>query len=121
MGGVISFEVADFLNNMPFENKRFTNIIWDESIDMFKEEEQRIILSNIRKRLDKYGGILTGSCVLKDGSDLWSHYVGQFEDFDCLHNFLSEFFNNVYIYPKLNILSNMCLFMCSNGKLPINI
>lgn len=121
-GTELEFYVADFLNDMPLEGEDLTNVIWTESMNMFDEEEQRKILANIKLRLSKENGILSGSCLTKcDGVGMWQHYKGLFENVDAVKKILSDYFDNVYVFPKPERYYGVCLFMASSGRLPLEI
>ncbi len=88
-------------------------------MDMFTTDEQNEILTNVKARLAKREGILTGACVLQNDGGRWSHYVGQFASEAELKSLLLTHFKNVFMYPKVNLSDAVCLFMASDGDLPV--
>ncbi len=115
------FIVADFLKDMPKadKNKCFTNILWNESFQMFNTQSQRIILSEIKKRLDN-SGVLSGTAYVKNGKEKdWKYCINAIDNTSELRELLESYFENVFVYNDLG-MNRMVVFIASDAKIPFS-
>lgn len=95
----------------------FTNIFWNESIQMFDEKQQCDILIAIKNRLGGKG-ILAGTAHLKDKSkEDWLYSRNAALDIEQIERLLKRFFKNVFVYNDRG-LKQMIVFMASDSKIP---
>ena len=109
-GPNIEYMVRDFLHDMP--DGKFTNVVWDASMNFFKESEIRIILAHIKEKLASQKGILSGSTVL---NAKWEYYRTEFSSPMEVKRILCEYFENVTMRMK----GNQLYFYASDGTLPL--
>ena len=117
-----TFIVCDFVNEMPYMQglERFTNILWNDSIQMFDEQEKDLIMNNIKNRLAE-NGILSGSASIAREDELitWKYCKYPFRTREQVEKFLSKYFKNVFVYTD-NGMKSRALFMASDSELPFN-
>jgi len=112
-----SFLCLDFVNNMPVPNQQeyFTNIFWYSSMQMFEDETQKVILTEIKNRLGNEG-ILCGSVSIK--STGWKYCINSMENEEQVYNLLKQYFKHVWVYSDCGMGNDAC-FMASQKELPM--
>ena len=112
------FIVRDFCKMMPEpkEERCFTNIFWNESIQMFESVKQREILTEIKKRIgDK--GVLSGTAHLEDVTQQeWKYCINAFKNVKQIKELLEAYFKNVFVYNDLG-MNRTAVFMASDSRL----
>lgn len=112
----VNFIYADITNDLP-DIDNISNVIWDACINFFNIEMQDKILKCIAERLEKSGGILSGSGVLKNGQAMWNEYDHLFQDEDEVRKLLLRHFKYVRVYKgQKNADENTVFFAATNSE-----
>lgn len=115
----IDFVLADIRYAMPKGD--FDNIIWDHAIEHFTSEEIEVLMKNIKERLKKNNGILSGSTIMErpEGKSLPQHEY-EFKNMADLKRFLTPHFKNVIVFETIYPLRHNLYFWASDAVLPFS-
>lgn len=115
----ITYILADIRTNMP--HGKFDNIIWDASIEHFKEEEIFSIMTQIKNRLLPEA-ILSGHTILEraDGVKQLEQHEYEFKNQDDLKRFLTPYFKNVIVFETNHPERDNLYFWASDATLPFS-
>ena len=111
------FVVSDFCTSMPKPDKgrSFTNVFWNESIQMFETDKQRKILMEIKQRIGN-NGILAGTAYLKNDREKdWDYCINASNNVEQIKFLLEEFFEYVYVHNDLG-MNRMAVFIASDSE-----
>jgi len=115
----ITFVLKDIRNNMPHGS--FDNIVWDAAIEHFTQDEIKAIMKNIKHRLNKRNGILSGYTIVEkaEGKSLEQHEY-EFKDMADLKRFFSPHFKNVIVFETIFPERHNLYFWVSDGTIPFS-
>lgn len=115
----IKFVLADIRYDMPKGD--FDNIVWDAAIEHFTPEEISLLMENIKDRLNKNNGILSGHTIVgnPERKSLEQHEY-EFKDMADLKKFLSPHFKNVIVFETIHSSRHNLYFWASDNVIPFS-
>ena len=114
----LSFRVADIRNQMP--DGDYDNIVWDAAIEHFTELEIAELMLQIKGRLEKKTGILSGYTIVErdDGIKHLHQHEYEFHSKEDLERFLKPHFRNVTVFETVFHERHNLYFWASDGVIP---
>ncbi|GHV13877.1 hypothetical protein FACS189491_09450 [Spirochaetia bacterium] len=115
----IEYMLCDIRYNMP--EGLFDNIIWDAGLAIFSTGELDDIIKNIKLRLKKDQGILSGSTPAEpaDGKSYIMHKY-EFKNMEDLKRFFKPYFKNVVVFETIYPDRHNLYFWASDGIIPFS-
>jgi len=117
----LRYTCADIRTGMPTGD--FTNVVWDAAIEHFTQDEMTGIINNIKGRLAKSKGVLSGYTIIErsHGKSL-EHHEYEFKSRDELVDLLKRFFAHVTVIQTetrdyMEVRDNL-YFFASDGPVP---
>ena len=117
----VRYVCADIRGGMPIGD--FTNVVWDAAIEHFTQDEMIGIFDNIKARLAKANGVLSGYTIIErsHGKSL-EHHEYEFKSREELADLLKRFFAHVAVIQTttrdyMEVRDNL-YFFASDGQVP---
>jgi hypothetical protein len=98
----------------------FNNIVWDAAIEHFAETEIADLMLQIRQRLAKKTGVLSGYTIVErdDGIKHLHQHEYEFQSKEDLERFLKPHFRNVTVFETVFPERHNLYFWASDGVIP---
>jgi SAM-dependent methyltransferase len=114
----VTFQVADIRTQMPKGD--FDNIVWDAAIEHFTESEIASLMQQIRQRLARKQGILSGYTLVErdDGEKHLHQHEYEFRSKEDLARFLTPHFPHVTVFETVYPERHNLYFWASEGTIP---
>jgi SAM-dependent methyltransferase len=114
----LTFRVADIRSQMPEGD--FNNIVWDAAIEHFTETEIADLMLQIKQRLAKKTGVLSGYTIVErdDGVKHLHQHEYEFHSKEDLERFLKPHFRNVTVFETIFPERHNLYFWASDGVIP---
>lgn len=117
----VKFVLADIRTSLP--EGKFENIIWDQALEHFTEEEIENLMPNIKSRLT-IDGILSGNTIVEknhghEGKMLHQHEY-EFKNKEDLERFFKPYFKNINVFELFNSGRHNLYFWVSDGEIPFD-
>ena len=117
-GGNIVFKVADIRSEIPAGD--FDNIVWDAAIEHFTEAEIPLIMSEIKDRLARKKGVLSGYTLVEreDHTKHLHQHEYEFKSKEDLLRFLQPHFKHVTVFETIYPERHNLYFWASDERVP---
>jgi len=100
----------------------YDNIVWDAAIEHFTPDEIISIMTNIKARLCKNNGILSGHTIVEkpDGTKSLSQHEYEFKNKADLERFITPYFKNVIVFETIHPTRHNLYFWASDSTIPFS-